>query len=68
MISRNLSQRLKRLEARAMPAGDSIVMEIQFVSPEKVVTGTLLVEIGPGAHRLGHLWLRFASKVANDNV
>jgi hypothetical protein len=45
---RNLSQRLKRLEARAIPAGEPMVIEVQFVSAEKVVTGSLLVEIGPG--------------------
>ena len=37
MISRNLSQRLKRLEARTMPVGDPIAMKIQFVCPVKVV-------------------------------
>jgi hypothetical protein len=34
MISRNLSQRLKRLEAHAMPAGVPMVIEVQFVSPQ----------------------------------
>ena len=47
MISRNLTDRLKRLEARAMPAGASMVIEVQFVSVEKVVTGSLLLEIAP---------------------
>ncbi len=47
MISRNLSQRLKRLEARLMPAGEPMVIEVQFVSVEKVVTGSLLIEIAP---------------------
>ena len=50
MISRNLSQRLKRLEARAMPAGEPMVIEVQFVSVEKVVTGSLLIEIGSHPH------------------
>ena len=47
MIARNLSQRLKRLEARAMPADEPMVIEVQFVSVEKVVTGSLLIEIAP---------------------
>ena len=44
MISRNLSKRLERLEARTMPAGVPMVMEIVFISPDGVVTDTLLVE------------------------
>ena len=52
MISRSRSRRLARLESRAMPAGDSIVMTIQFVSPEKVVTGSLVIEI----HALTGQW------------
>jgi hypothetical protein len=50
MISRNLSRRLKRLEARAMPDGEPMVIEVQFVSPDKVVTGSPAfqnVESGP---------------------
>ena len=47
MISRNLAQRLKRLEARVIQAGELMVIEVQFVSVEKVVTGSLLIEIAP---------------------
>ena len=47
MISRSLSKRLKRLEARAMPAGEPLVIEVRFISPDKVVTGSLLIEIAP---------------------
>jgi hypothetical protein len=48
MISSSLAQRLKRLEARAMPAvGQSMVIEVRFVCPVKGVTGSLLIEIGP---------------------
>ena len=31
MISRNLSRRLERLETRLMPAGEPLVVEVQFV-------------------------------------
>ena len=51
MTSRNLSQRLKRPEARSMPAGgEPMVIEVQFVSVEKVVMGSLLIEIGSHPH------------------
>ena len=38
MISRNITERLKRLEARAMPAGAAMVIEVQFVSVAKMMT------------------------------
>ena len=44
MISRN-PQRLKRLEARAMTAGEPTVIEVQFVSPDKVVTASMSVTL-----------------------
>ena len=48
MISRTFAQRLKQLEARYLRAvGESMVIEVQFVSPDKVVTSSLLVEIAP---------------------
>jgi hypothetical protein len=48
MISRSLSQRLKRLEARTMPTvGEAMVIEVRFVSPDKVATGSLMIEIAP---------------------
>jgi hypothetical protein len=53
MISRNISQRLKRPEARTMPAGVPTVMEIVFVTRDGVVTDTLLVEIPQRAHNEG---------------
>jgi len=41
MISSSRAQRLKRLEARAMPAvGQSMVIEVRFVCPVKGVTGS----------------------------
>ena len=40
MISRSLSRLLKRLEARAMPAGEPMVMKIQFVAPREGVIDT----------------------------
>jgi hypothetical protein len=46
MITKNLSRRLKLLEARLTRNSEPIIMEIQFVSPDKVVTDTLLIEIG----------------------
>ena len=50
MISRALAKRLERLEARSMPAGVPMVMEIVFVAPDGAVTDTLLVEIpGPAS-------------------
>ena len=51
MISRCLAKRLKRLEVRTMPAGDPMVIEVQFVSAARVVTGSLLIEIAPAASR-----------------
>ena len=50
MISRSLAQRLKRLEARSMPAGEPMVIEVQFVSVERVVTGSLSIEISSRHH------------------
>jgi len=50
MTTRNLSQRLERLEAHAMPVGEPMVIEIQFVSPDKVVTGSLLMELAGLPH------------------
>jgi hypothetical protein len=38
---------VSELEARAMPAGEPKVIEVQFVLVEKVVTGSLLIEIAP---------------------
>ena len=54
MISKSLAQRLRRLEACSIPAGEPKVIEVQFVSAEKVVTGSLLIEIGSRPHAQGH--------------
>jgi hypothetical protein len=48
MISRNLSRRLERLETSIMPTDTTsspIVIELQFVSPEKVVTSSMSLEV-----------------------
>jgi hypothetical protein len=48
MISRSLSRRLDRLETSILPTStisDPVVIELQFVSPEKVVTSTMLLEV-----------------------
>ena len=68
MTRRALSKRLERLEARAMPAGDSFVMEIQFLSPEKVVTGTLLVESLNALTTTAHAARAIRPKNASDNA
>jgi hypothetical protein len=38
MISRSLTRRLERLETTVMPTSNPVVLELQFNSPEKVVT------------------------------
>jgi hypothetical protein len=53
MISKGTFLRLKRLEVGAMPAGEPMVIEVRFVSVEKVVTNTRLVEIPQRAHNQG---------------
>jgi hypothetical protein len=48
MISRSLSRRLDRLETSIMPtstASDPVVIELQFYSPEKVVTGSMSLKV-----------------------
>jgi len=34
MISRNLARRLERLETRLVPAGEPLVVQIHYVSPD----------------------------------
>jgi len=34
MITRNLARRLERLEIRLLPAGEPLVIQVHFVSPE----------------------------------
>lgn len=64
MISRNLSQRLKRLEARVMPTGERIVIRIVYVDPERGETGSHLVTIDPHVHDQGAR----GHTTATDNV
>jgi hypothetical protein len=48
MISRSLSRRLERLETNIIPAtptSDPILLELQFISPEKVVTSSMLLKV-----------------------
>jgi hypothetical protein len=47
-VTSRLKSRLERLESHAMSAeGERQTMEIQFISPEKMVTSTLSVTLGP---------------------
>jgi hypothetical protein len=47
-VNARLKTRLERLEWHAMPdTSERQTMEIQFISPEKVVTSTLCVTLGP---------------------
>ena len=34
MITRNMARRLERLEARLVPAGEPLVIQVHFVSPD----------------------------------
>jgi hypothetical protein len=48
MIGRNLTRRLERLETTVMPTSTTrnpVVIELQFVSAEKVVTGSMSIEV-----------------------
>jgi hypothetical protein len=48
MISRSLFRRLERLEASIMPTSTTsnpTVLELQFFSPEKVVTSSMSLEV-----------------------
>jgi len=46
MIAKNLSHRLKRLEARTAPASQAPrVLTIQFIGPDRQVKSSLAVEI-----------------------
>ncbi len=37
MITKALARRLERLETRALPAGEPLVIQVQFVSPGGIV-------------------------------
>jgi hypothetical protein len=45
MISKSLSRRLERLETTVMPTSNPVVIELQFFSPEKVVTSSMSLEV-----------------------
>jgi hypothetical protein len=48
MISRSLSRRLERLEISVMPTSttsDPVAIELQFVSPEKLVTSSMSLKV-----------------------
>ena len=45
MISRSLSRQLDRLETNTIPTSNTVVMLIQFVSSEKVVTSSMSIEV-----------------------
>jgi hypothetical protein len=45
MITRSLSRRLERLETSTIPTSNTVVMLIQFVSPEKVMTSSMSIEV-----------------------
>jgi hypothetical protein len=54
MASRNLSKRLERLEERMLPAGEPLIVQIQFVSPDGTVEdGPQVIVPGAGGRRLG---------------
>ncbi len=47
-MNSRLKSRLERLELHVLPQqSERPTMEIQFISPEKVVTSTLSVTLGP---------------------
>jgi hypothetical protein len=45
MIKKNLSRRLERLETTVMPTSIPVEIILQFVSPEKVVTSSMSIEV-----------------------
>jgi hypothetical protein len=47
MASRSICQRLKHLEARTtlQAVGEPMIIEVRFVSPDKVVTSSLSIQI-----------------------
>jgi hypothetical protein len=54
MIGRNFSKRLERLETRTMPAGEPLVIQVQFVSADgSVKDGPRFVAAGPLRRHLG---------------
>jgi hypothetical protein len=50
-VTSRLKSRLERLELHVLPhEGERQTVEIQFISPERVVTSTLTVTLGPAMH------------------
>ena len=53
MIGRTLSKRLERLETRIIPAGEPLVVQIQYVSPDgSVEDGPRISVPGAGGRRV----------------
>ena len=48
MKVRSLSQRLKRLEARLVPAPEPRLIRVQFVAPDRRIVGGFAATIGAG--------------------
>ena len=62
-MTSSLKRRLERLESHVIPVdGERQTMEIQFISPEKVVTSTLSVTL---ASTLPRQTGRFGFRVSN---
>ena len=55
MISRNLTRRLKELEARTAPAAEHAIAEVMFVSPDGTEEMAFTVELPTSAEPA---WLR----------
>ena len=54
MTCRTLFKRLERLETRMMPAGEPVVIQVQYVSPDGTVEdGTRISVPGAGGRRVG---------------
>jgi len=54
MSSRTLSKQLERLETRTMPAGEPLVIKVQYVSPDgSVEDGPRICVPGAGGRRVG---------------
>jgi hypothetical protein len=55
MGSRTLLKRLKQLETQMMPAGEPLVIQVQFVSPDgSIEDGPRISVPAAGGHRAGN--------------
>ena len=69
MISRNLSRRLKRLETRLMPAGEPLIIQVQFVSPDgSLVDGPRFTIPDAGGRPTGSAGLAGGERGAADKA